>query len=154
MKKIFITALIIILCLIAFFSMNNNSIKNAKKAILKANGVEISLEIARTEHERTLGLMFRKNLCEKCGMIFIFEEETERTFWMKNTYIPLDIIFVSKNFKVNEIFAETPASGDTTPNEKIARVSSNAMYVIELNAGMARKIGIKKGEKIKLRWLK
>jgi len=94
------------------------------------NNERISLELATTDEERAQGLMFREELCSECGMLFIFEEEDVRNFWMKNTLIPLDIIFINKDFEVVSISHALPCE------EVICeRYSSKgeAMYVLETN---------------------
>ena len=60
----------------------------------------IIVELARTDNEIQQGLMFRDNLCDNCGMLFIFNEENKHKFWMKDTKIPLDMIFINSNLEV------------------------------------------------------
>ncbi len=91
--------------------------------------------------------MFREKLDLDKGMLFIFEEEGEYSFWMKNTLIPLDIIWINKAKEVVFI------SGNTQPCQEEYSCSSinpgkNAKYVLEINAGIAEKIGLKVGDKI------
>ena len=89
MKKI----IIIFIVLVLMISLNQNQIS--------INGNTINIELATTPLERTKGLMFRENL--QGGMLFIFEEEDTHSFWMKNTLIPLDIIWLNKNKEVVSI---------------------------------------------------
>lgn len=103
------------------------------------------LEIASTPSQRTKGLMFRKSMGADRGMIFIFPEEKHQGFWMKNTYIPLDMIFVSSDFEV--IGVSHNAQPLTEARREVPGVSQ---YVIELNGGVAKKLGIKKGDRVKL----
>ncbi|MCK9612181.1 MAG: DUF192 domain-containing protein [Bacteroidales bacterium] len=104
----------------------------------------ISIEIVQSEAERTQGLMFRKSMPDSCGMLFIFEDMQPLSFWMKNTHIPLDIIFIDNDFKIVSIAKNTvPFSTTSIPSGK------EAMYALELNAGFCDKNGIKEGVKIK-----
>ena len=78
----------------------------------------ISIEIASTPEQRTIGLMKRSSLAENSGMLFIFEDEQPRSFWMKDTFIPLDIIFFDKNFAVVSYIKEMrPCLEDPCPNQ-------------------------------------
>ena len=100
------------------------------------------VEIARTQEERTRGLMFRSELPEDRGMLFIFKGEGIHSFWMKNTYIPLDIIWISAEKEVVFINKNTPPCGEECPS---IIPDKSALYVLEINAGMADKIGLKTG---------
>ncbi len=106
----------------------------------------IDIEIADTQEKRVRGLMYREHLGENQGMLFVFPQETYQAFWMKNTVIPLDMIFVNKNREIINIAKNTtPFSEQTYPSEK------PAIYVIEVNAGFTDKYGIKPGDKISWR---
>lgn len=102
------------------------------------------LEIASTVGERTKGLMFVKSLPYDEGMLFVFQDEAERAFWMKDTFIPLDMIFLDKEFKVVSISHQTkPFDLNTYKSNK------PAMYVIELNGGVSKEKGITEGSVVK-----
>ena len=109
-----------------------------------ADGSELAsfdLEVAKSESERELGLMYRSKLLEDEGMIFVYPSEEPRSFWMKNTLIPLDILFLSKDFKVIAI------AQDATPLTLNARTSDGkgAQYVVEIQGGLANKRAIRIG---------
>lgn len=105
----------------------------------------VYLEIANTPSEREKGLMFRKSMEEDRGMLFIFPVERQQSFWMKNTYIPLDMIFISSQFEVVGIVENaTPFS------EEQRSVAGVSQFVIELNGGRAKELGIRKGDKVNL----
>jgi hypothetical protein len=107
---------------------------------------EIDIEIADNDDKRMTGLMFRTSLKEDQGMLFIFPYETEQSFWMKNTVLSLDMIFVnSKNEIVNIHHNTTPFSEESYSSGK------PAIYVVEVNAGYSNKLGIKEGDKILFR---
>lgn len=104
--------------------------------------IQISVEAAQTPEEHTKGLMYRTNLKENQGMLFIFPDEQPRTFWMKNTYIHLDIIFFDAKNKVVDLKQDfQPCKKD--PCESYTSVS--AKYVLEVNAGFVEKHNIKIG---------
>lgn len=103
----------------------------------------IDMELATNEEEHARGLMYRKQMDENKGMLFIFNNEDWRSFWMHNTLIPLDIIYVNANREVVNICKNTNTLDDTSlPSE------APAMYVIEINAGLSDKYGIDKGTKV------
>lgn len=90
------------------------------------------VEIADTPEKRKKGLMFRKTLCEECGMLFIFEYAQKYGFWMKNVWIPLDIIFIDKKgIIVDLINAEPCKSKDCDIYYPVKK----ALYVLEVNYG-------------------
>ncbi len=115
--------------------------EDVKSVVQFMNGnlqiTSFNVEIARTDEERARGLMFRKSLPEDRGMLFIFENERDHHFWMKNTYIPLDMIFINSNLEVVGIFENaTPMSLDSISIGKSSR------YVLEINGGLSGKFGI------------
>lgn len=152
MKKIILIFLSILTITFIFIYFFNKKNENITSALMIVNGERIKLEVARTEQQKELGLMFRKELCEKCGMIFIFDDEASRTFWMKNTYIPLDIIFISENMRVNKIFKNVREYNEKMNDDELPKIESYAKYVIEINAGASEKLGIKEGEKLKIKF--
>ena len=110
---------------------------------VELGGRTFSVEIADTAETQALGLMFRDTMPDDEGMIFIFPNEAPRSFWMKNTRIPLDIMYFDKDLKMVSISADTPPC-------KVSRCPSYpstkpAMYVFELNAGMAAELGVGPG---------
>jgi hypothetical protein len=113
------------------------------KKITKKKIVEIDIEIAYTPYERATGLMYRRSMPDTAGMLFIYEQSKPRFFWMANTYIPLDIIYVNENMQIVTIQKNTkPLSDKPIPSYK------NSMYVVEVNAGFCDKYGINIGDYI------
>lgn len=99
------------------------------------------IEFARTAQETELGLMYRKSMKENQGMLFVFHEEKPRSFWMHNTYIPLDIIYLNKEKEIVSIAKNAePLSETSRPSE------GDAMYVLEINGGLSDKLGLTKGD--------
>ena len=107
--------------------------------------IEVKAEIADTQEKRERGLMFRKHLDENAGMLFTFNDDSSYSFWMKNTLIPLDIIFLSKDFVIVEIIHAEPCKEEpceTYSTEKYSR------YILEVNGNFTIKNDIKVGDKI------
>lgn len=101
----------------------------------------IDIEIANTEYKRELGLMKRKSMEENQGMLFIFPEEKTQSFWMRNTLISLDMIFVSAKKEIVTIQKNTKVLSDQSyPSSKPAK------YVIEVDAGFSDRHNIKDGD--------
>jgi uncharacterized membrane protein (UPF0127 family) len=110
--------------------------KTGKKKIL-----HIDIEIAGNDYEREKGLMYRHSLPDNAGMLFIFEQSGPVSFWMRNTYIPLDIIFADENRQIVTIQKNTkPLSYAQIPSKR------NSKYVVEVNAGFCDKYGIVIGD--------
>ncbi len=101
------------------------------------------VEIAETRNQRQRGLMFRPDLPQNTGMLFDFGEETQLSMWMKNTFIPLDMLFVNEQGTIHRIVENTtPLSLKTIPG------GAPTMVVIEFNAGVTRRLGIRPGDRI------
>ncbi|NOX66756.1 MAG: DUF192 domain-containing protein [Chlorobi bacterium] len=121
-------------------------VKNGELTFLTSTDKYISkidIEIAEDDNSRTQGLMYREKMKQNQGMLFIFPYETMQSFWMKNTIIPLDIIFVNGNNEIvtirkNTVPFDTGHYASTKP----------AQFVIEVDAGYTDSLGIKIGDKI------
>lgn len=114
-----------------------------------SSGECIGLEIARTEEERARGLMFRQELDYNKGMLFVFEEPENYSFWMKNTLIPLDIIWIGRNEKIVQIEKAVPCTQEPC---KIYSPKGNALWVLETNQGFAEKNSLQEGQKVFLNY--
>lgn len=145
-KNILIVILIIILALLVYQLFFNNPSLSATKINIK--GKTYRLEIAKTVPQQTKGLMDRSSLCANCGMIFVFNLELPQVFWMKDTLIPLDMIFLDHNGTVLNIAAAVPQVGVPDNQLTLYRSVGLAKYVIELNAGDAGKLTLKPGDTI------
>lgn len=115
---------------------------------LKIGGETIKVEVANTSSERKQGLMYRRNLAEDRGMIFIYPEEGNRSFWMKNTHVPLDIIFVDADGSVINVEQADPQPRTSDENLERYRSKRAAKYVIEVNQGFSRENNIKRGSEV------
>ena len=112
--------------------------------IATKSGVHVfSVEMATTEEEKTQGLMYRKELPDGKGMLFDFSPEQQISMWMKNTYIPLDMIFIRADGRILRIAENTePLS------TKIISSGGLAKGVLEVIAGTAQKYGIQPGDRV------
>lgn len=137
------------LALVVFFNfvahyVHRNSLLKVTFKTATGESAPFYLTIASTPQEREVGLMYKSSMPKDEGMLFVFPEETPLSFWMKNTYIPLDMIFIDKDLNVQgvvenaEILTEAPRS--------IPGIKSK--YLIELNAGLSRAAGIAEGAKV------
>lgn len=102
-----------------------------------------AVELAKTPAAREAGLMNRTSLGEKSGMLFVFDSAEEYNFWMKNTLIPLDIIWIDENLKVVAVKTAEPCREDFC---EVYAPDRAALYVLEVNAGEAEKNNVKVGD--------
>ncbi|MBD3259779.1 DUF192 domain-containing protein [Candidatus Woesearchaeota archaeon] len=98
---------------------------------VEINREKITVELAESLEEKKKGLMYREELCDSCGMLFVYEEENKLSFWMKNTLIPLDMIFINSDLEVVDVLHAEPCTADPCKHY-IPR--ENAQYVLEANA--------------------
>ncbi|MFZ0575363.1 MAG: DUF192 domain-containing protein [Candidatus Cybelea sp.] len=118
--------------------------------VVHAPKVDLTLETARTEPAREQGLMDRAVLAPHTGMLFVFERDERVDFWMKDTLVPLDMIFIAGDGTVRRVFSNVPVVAPTLPDEQIPREGAPAKYVIELPAAEASADGIVEGVKLDL----
>ena len=124
----------------------NETSKAFPQVVLMPSGkdpITVDVEIARTPEERQRGLMYRKHLAPNQGMLFLFEKTDHLSFWMRNTYIPLDMVFIEPGMRVLGIVENT-----TPLSDKSCRVPGESQYVLEVNAGFSRAHGLKRGDKV------
>lgn len=111
-------------------------------------GERFTVELAETQEQQSLGLMFRDSLPDDHGMLFLFPVEARRSFWMRNTRIPLDILYFNTRLELVSVAADAQPcrtrSCPTYPSGKPAR------YVLELNAGKAEALGVSPGDRMEL----
>jgi uncharacterized membrane protein (UPF0127 family) len=125
--------------LTAFKKQGEVYFQDSLKTLIK----KIDVEIADNDDARHLGLMYREGMKEDEGMLFIFPKEEEQSFYMKNTVLPLDIIFVNAKKQIVKIHKNTtPFSESSLPSDK------PSLYVIEVNSGFTDKFKIKEGSMI------
>ena len=116
--------------------------------ILFPDGYGVKVEIAADEPTREQGLMFRDRLPDATGMIFIFPQSGEYPFWMKNTLIPLDMVWIDEGHKIVHVAHDVPpCQADPCPSYA---PNATAKYVLELAAGVAKQHGLKDGDTLRM----
>lgn len=120
----------------------------AKPLVLFTNAQgdqQVQIELARSPQEMAKGLMFRQKLAEDAGMLFIYKTDGDHSFWMKNTYIPLDMLFIDVSGRVVGIVE------NAAPLTLVSRsVGQPSRYVLEVNAGYCRRHGLTVGSQLRL----
>ncbi len=111
-------------------------------------GHKIQVEVVTTLEKQALGLMYRTEMAADNGMLFVYKQPAMMSFWMKNTRIPLDILYFDQNLKLINISASTPPC--ITPNCPAYPSTAPAQYVLEINAGLAAQWQLEKNEKLAL----
>lgn len=106
----------------------------------------VNVEVADNSVERGVGLMFRKKMGEMSGMLFVFDDPGIYPFWMMNTYIPLDMLFISDNGTIVDIIPDTVPMSE----ERLVPQAENS-YVLEVNAGFCERYGIETGDIVNLK---
>lgn len=112
-------------------------------------GHELKIMLARSFDEKAMGLMYYEQLEENRGMLFVYQAPRVMAFWMKNTMIPLDLVFLSENLEISE-WIENMEPGYGQPEATLPRYKSTgpAQYALELKAGMIQKLGLKIGDRL------
>lgn len=112
------------------------------------DGSLIKARIADTPEKTERGLMFVTDMPQDEGMLFVFDNEQDQLFWMKNTLIDLDIIFIAPDQIVTGLHERVPHTYTYTPDYEVPTAGGRGQYVLELNAGVAEKTGIKPGSRL------
>jgi uncharacterized membrane protein (UPF0127 family) len=125
--------------------MAANPGQGALLSVVTASGQQqnFTVEIALTPQEMARGLMNRTEMAKDAGMIFWFGDEAERGFWMKNTYIPLDLIFIRRDGTIGHIHENAKPMDETS-----IRSNGPAAAVLEINGGLSKTLGIAPGDKV------
>jgi uncharacterized membrane protein (UPF0127 family) len=129
-----------------FAACSQQKLKTTILSIERENAaaIEITVEIARTEEERSKGLMYRKILPDGEGMLFVFSRDQQLSFWMKNTLIPLSIAFIASDGHITEI-------KDMQPNDLNSVKSSRSVrYALEAPQGWFGRVNVKPGDVVKI----
>lgn len=116
---------------------------------VELGGERFSVEIADSDETRARGLMFRDSLAADRGMLFVFGREAMRAFWMKNTRIPLDILYFDADLELVSMQQSVPPCG-AAPRCPSYPSAAPAQYVLELRAGTARRLGVKTGDRLQV----
>lgn len=147
-KTFFITGSVIFLSIILIIALltQKNKTVYPKDIGIQINNNSYYLEIAQTNKQRKIGLSNRNEICSNCGMLFIFDKEDIYPLWMKDTYIPLDMIWINSQFQIVKIITAL----DIDNSENIYTNKDPAKYVIELPANEVYKLNLKVGDTIQL----
>ncbi|MBI4010047.1 MAG: DUF192 domain-containing protein [Candidatus Aenigmarchaeota archaeon] len=124
--------------------INKSELKYARVIV---GNTSVKAEVADTALKQVKGLMFRKSLPENEGMLFIFDKEDYYGFWMMNTSIPLDIIWINKDMEIVHIEKNVQPCGILCP---IYKSKEKAIYILEVNAGFVKKHGIEVGHFVEI----
>jgi uncharacterized membrane protein (UPF0127 family) len=116
---------------------------------LQAPRAELRVQVAKTAPERSRGLMGVTKLPLHTGMLFVFEKDEPVAFWMKDTLIPLDMVFVGGDGTVRRVYASVPVVSPSLPDEKIPLEQGTAKFVIELSSGEAARDGLAPGSRVR-----
>lgn len=133
-----------------FFKKTSDFVKEGEVTFLKEDARQplkkIDVEVANTSTERSKGLMFRKEMDDENGMLFIFEKPDMQSFWMKNTILPLDIMFIDSSGVIDTIYRKTiPYSERSLPSRR------RVQFVVEVNGGWSDKNGVKENDLIEFK---
>jgi len=145
-KTLWLVIILAIIGIIGAFLINKTE-RQTKVCFNPPAGGCFDVELAQTPAQQTQGLMFRKSLAPDKGMLFVFDKEGNYPFWMKNTLISLDMVWINQNNEV--VFIEK--SAQPCGNENLCPTinsNQNAKYVLEINGGTAKKTGLELGDKI------
>jgi uncharacterized protein len=113
--------------------------------VVLPDGTRIAAEVARTSMQRVRGLMYRNVVPPQTGMLFVDDITKIRQIWMKNVPVDLDIVFIGQNKQITHIARNVKRSPEGTPDDVIPRVNGYGMYILELAAGEADRLNLKKG---------
>jgi len=108
-----------------------------------AGQVALEVELAETARQQMRGLMYRREMSDQQGMLFLFPERKIKTFWMKNTCLPLDMLFIDTDGFIVGIEENVP-----TMNENTYQVGCPSQFVLEVNAGWSRRHGVRPGQRM------
>lgn len=115
---------------------------------LRAPHAQLRVQIAKTEAQRERGLMSVRHLRAHTGMLFIFDADAPVAFWMKDTLIPLDMVFLASDGTVRKVFARVPVVSPQLPDADIPLEQGSAKFVIELPSGEAAQDGLRPGARV------
>lgn len=153
MKRLFFLFIIFSVCVYALGCSQSNSgakensdteePKNNGLTTLRIDSVPLKIEVVQSDEARAKGLMFREELPEDQGMLFVFPNEHTLSFWMRNTFIPLDIAFINANGKIVDIQRMEPLD-----ESKSYISAAPALYALEVNAGWFERHKLKEGSQV------
>ncbi|NYZ60245.1 DUF192 domain-containing protein [Candidatus Micrarchaeota archaeon] len=149
-KLIYVLIAAVIVVIVIFLLTQNSHSGKEQITIINSAGQEVHIyvEIADDWNEMERGLMYRESLPEDEGMLFIFPSSGNYPFWMKNTLIPLNAIYMDENGTIVDILQMEPCIADPCPNYP---PDADALYVLEVNKGFSERHGIREGDRMMLK---
>ena len=146
MRPAFAIAAALVLALATACGDDSDDLSTATIVVVDDAGgrAELTVELARTTAERSIGLMFRESLSEDRGMLFVYPEETETSFWMKDTFIPLSIAFIGEDGAILDIQDMKPLS------RELHRPPGPYRYALEVNQGWFGRNGFAVGDRVEV----
>jgi uncharacterized membrane protein (UPF0127 family) len=144
----FLVAAVVLATSFSLWSAGAVAVEFPKASLVIATGagdVALNIEIARSAEQRGQGLMFRTAMAPDAGMLFIYQTTGTINMWMKNTILSLDMLFIAGDGRITRIVAHT-----TPMSEAVIGSRGAVRAILELNAGAARKLGIKTGDHVDL----
>lgn len=133
---------LLFLLLVGFSTISCSKNNDLQTQVLRINQWEITVEIADTQETQEKGLMWRESMAEDHGMLFVYDRDSKKSFWMKNTKIPLSIAYIAADGTIREIYDMEPLS------TRIVDSRYSVRYALEVNQGAFERHGIKTGDKI------
>ena len=152
-KLIIIFGVILVIFVgVIFFQFNSNSKTNQKASgnTVKINNQTFNVEVVDTQEKAQLGLSGRKSLPQNQGMLFVFDEKSYHTFWMKDMKFPIDIIFIEGDKVVSIAENARVPEPDEEENLPLYKSGGPINMVLEINAGLSEKHDIKQGDKVEI----
>lgn len=143
-QKVFIIAVILLTCSIGSIFLLRNKHFEEYRELVTIKKVTFEVQLATTDSERAEGLMNVESMPEDEGMLFVYDKENYRSFWMKNTLIPLDMIFIDDAYHIVDIFH----NAKPCPKEpcQTYRSAKRTKYILEINGGLSNKYKFKMGD--------
>ena len=135
--RVFLYAVLLI-CVLPGLASCDRGLK-LKTITLELAGVSFTIEVADTQQARERGLKYRRSLPENAGMLFVFDRDSQQSFWMEDTEIPLSIAYISRTGEIREIYDMTPRS------LRSVRSTHAVRYTLEVNQGTFERLGIEPG---------
>lgn len=148
MRYLALFVLILILIVFLFFRSRPSNLSTIN---LTLGNKIYSVELARNLFEKSKGLGGRTSLCPTCGMLFVYDQESIYPFWMKDTLIPLDMLWLDSQGKIVTIHTALPQPGVSDFQLKSYANTTPAKYVLEINAGQAQQLNLQVGDIIPIK---
>ncbi len=145
-----VTLILSLLAMLAALACGGPPTESPQPAMVRVANAAYTVDVAAQPETRQQGLSGRESLPQNAGMLFVFDEEQELQFWMKDMRFPLDIIWIDAQCRLIDISAHVPTPPPGADNADIPRANapSPARYVLELNAGEASRAGLSPGDRV------